>query len=271
MRSFMRGILNSYFKQSLVAVLFASIYMLVFMFFIFTESSNSRINDATLYSLQITAIHLVLYIGIISVYLEIWCQWNLQNSNIVSLLRQVHLLSIILIILTPFIGEVVPVTNSYVPFNDNLLFILGISIFSASVLIQVIYFIWHELLLILKYKNIFCSYKLPSLLLVLNLYLKLSLSYIHLSQDIGIRRMHLSFYYDKLFYNAADVMYYVYAMLCVILLHGAKTAFTTRTNLGLKPKFSVKLLYTSITVSIKSKAWILLLYIISVVSFITPV
>lgn len=264
---FIRDIIDSYIKQSFIAMIIASIYMLAFVFFIFTENNYIKINDATLYSLKITAIYLSLYVGVISVYLSIWCDNESQNNHIVILLKRVNLISIILIILTPFIGVIVPITNSYVPFNDNLLFILGISIFNASVLIQTVYFLWFECMLIWYRKNIFYSYKLPSLLLVLNLYLNLSISYINLSQDIGVKRMHLSVYYDRLLHSAAYVMYFLYIMLFVILLHGIQALYLKRKNLGLKHKINMKLLYPSITVAIKNKTWISLLYIITFISF----
>lgn len=223
-----RSINNVYFKHACITSIIASIYTLFFRFVILYDK-YIVVDDAISYSLKIVSIHLFCYISIIYLFCAIWFD-QVHDNYILVILRKINLISIALIIASPFFDSPIPITNSYVPIIDNLLFITGISIFSSATVIHITYFLCVESILILRHKNIFYSNKLPSLLIALNMYLVFIISYTQISKHVGNTRMHLSFYYDRLFYSSAHVMYLLYFMLMIMLL--IKVAALVRNKLS---------------------------------------
>lgn len=211
-----RSIDNVYFKHACIISFIAIIYTLIFVFFVLCDE-YIVVGDAVLYSLQIVSTHLFFYISIICLFCGIWFE-QVQDNYILVGLRKINLISIALIIVSPFFGSPIPITNSYVSIIDNLSFITGISIFSSSIVIHIAYFLWVEFILIWQHKNIFYSNKLPSLLIALNMYLVFIISYVQLRGYVGNTRMHLSSYYNRLFYSSVHVMYLLYFILMIMLL-----------------------------------------------------
>ncbi len=117
----------------------------------------------------------------------------------------------ILLGISPFFEQSIPIMNNYIPMLENIVFVLGLSIFSVGILLFACYCITQDL---------FRPQSLTSLhtsLLVILAWICFGLSAAGLEKVMLLVPMDLDFYYELLYWSGGHVLQFVYTQSLIIV------------------------------------------------------
>lgn len=193
---------DCYLQNGIWALALAGIYSVVLVV-LRTPVISAMFADKSIFkSSLIIHVNLSVLVWLLSMVCMIWS----TGKRIIfdRFLCRVALGGMLLMAISPFIGEGNPVMNNYVPILENIWFIVGLSLFGCSVLCFAV-------LTLIQSKNDII--KTTSSCMYMLTWICFALSYRELSILREIVPMDVSYYYEMLFWSGGHYLQFIYTQI----------------------------------------------------------
>ncbi len=161
-------------------------------------------------------VNLSILVWLMSVTACIW-SYNLEATTPSITCVIIAFISTALIALSPFCGQNFPVMNNYIPMLENIIFILGISLFGVSVLLFALYTLWNCCKI--SYFNSLINFTILSTVIMwLLVWVCFIWSYYHLQEIIQLVPVDIEFYYELLFWSGEHLLQFIYTQILILVM-----------------------------------------------------
>lgn len=155
--------------------------------------------------------------------LSITCYfWSLTRSDlgIESWLAKISFASMVLMALSPLASESVPIMNNYVPMLENIVFIIGLSLFGAVVLCLAILVVLNAFRgkINSDEERLIAIVNFTSASMFVGVWVCFALSYQGLDLLSEIVPLDIDFYYEMLFWSGGHLLQFIYTQILMLVL-----------------------------------------------------
>ncbi len=225
----------SWLKLGILSLGFAGLYSVILVVLRTPQLSSFFPNPHIFKSALIIHVNLSVLIWLLSITASVWSMSFSQpflsfprkresRKNILDsrfrgndILCKLAFLSTILIAVSPIAGHN-PVMNNYIPMLENIVFILGLSLFGVTLLLYAIsalyFFDWVNL-------NSLVNFTILSTIIMFILsFVCFGLSYNGLQNIIQIIPIEIEFYYELLFWSGGHLLQFIYTQILIFIWVG---------------------------------------------------
>lgn len=161
-------------------------------------------------------VNLSILVWLMSVTACVW-SYNLEATTPSITCVIIAFISTALIALSPFCGQNFPVMNNYIPMLENIMFILGISLFGVSVLLFALYTLWNCCKI--SYFNSLINFTILSTVIMwLLVWVCFIWSYYQLQEIIKLVPVDIEFYYELLFWSGGHLLQFIYTQILILVM-----------------------------------------------------
>ncbi|WP_342259989.1 hypothetical protein [Candidatus Tisiphia endosymbiont of Metellina segmentata] len=161
-------------------------------------------------------VNLSILVWLMSVTACVW-SYNLEATTPSITCVIIAFISTALIALSPFCGQNFPVMNNYIPMLENIIFILGISLFGVSVLLFALYPLWNCCKI--SYFNSLINFTILSTVIMwLLVWVCFIWSYCQLQEIIKLVPVDIEFYYELLFWSGGHLLQFIYTQILILVM-----------------------------------------------------
>ncbi|WP_218460654.1 cbb3-type cytochrome c oxidase subunit I [Rickettsia sp. TH2014] len=231
----------SWLKLGILSLGFAGLYSVILVVLRTPQLSSFFPNPHIFKSALIIHVNLSVLIWLLSVTASVWgCETslrgeaksrrgNLKNfallheiatlstfarNDVFRLYPKLAFLATLLIAISPIAGHN-PVMNNYIPMLENIVFILGLSLFGVTLLlyaINILYFFdWTNL------NNLVNFTILSTIIMFILSFVCFGLSYKGLQNIIQIIPIEIEFYYELLFWSGGHLLQFIYTQILIFI------------------------------------------------------
>lgn len=144
-----------------------------------------------------------------------------RNSQWLGIfLQKISFGGMILMAISPLIGESNPIINNYVPILENVWFIIGLGLFGAATIIFTILQLFYGIGDFLDKKSLmplFVITKISLSILYIASWAGFILSQMELANAAAFVPMHLDYYYELLFWSGGHILQFVYTQAVIFV------------------------------------------------------
>ena len=160
-------------------------------------------------------------IWLLSITAIIWCQ-NFKFHFWGVICSRLALFGIIMIGCSPFFGQDLPVMSHYIPMLENIVFILGLSLFGTTMLlfaINVIYgYVFSKANIYKAPHDVLIGFAaISSAAIFIVVWFCFALSYAQLHGVIKLVPVDIEFYYELLYWSGGHMLYFLYTQILLIV------------------------------------------------------
>ncbi len=206
-------------KNGVIALAIAGLYSIVLVLLRTPQLSHFFADKSMFKSALVIHVNLSVLVWLLSIMAMSWSLNNFKTGfeRIYSILA---FLGMLLMALSPLYPESVPVMNNYIPMIENIVFILGLSLFGVGVLSYAV-------------QTVFTSFircdddyggrliaiaNFTSSLMFILVWCCFALSYKALSELVEIVPLDLDFYYEMLYWSGGHLLQFIYTQLLMLVL-----------------------------------------------------
>jgi hypothetical protein len=199
-------------KNGILALAIAGAYSIILVM-LRTPGVNAIFADKDIFkSALVIHVNLSVLVWLLSIIGIIWSNSKIQ-IGLEILFSRLALGGMIMMAISPLIGEKSPVMNNYIPMLENVGFIIGLSLFGVSVLLASVSVIVCTIFEI-KSNNfkigIVSLTKLSSAILYQMIWLCFVLSFLQLDKLTAIVPIDIDFYYELLYWSGGHLLQFLY-------------------------------------------------------------
>lgn len=199
-------------KNGLISLGVAGIYSIVLVILRTPQFSSIIANTDIFKSALVIHVNLSVLVWLLSITSVIWSSLN-ALEYFGKILCRFALLGSIIMGISPFCAENLPVMNNYIPMLENLWFVVGLSIFGISTLL-------FALSIFFSSKNS-CSLvafsSSSSAFMFIMVFVCFTLSYFKLEKILEIVPINIDFYYELLYWSGGHLLQFVYVQILIIV------------------------------------------------------
>lgn len=205
-------------KNGMTALALAGIYSIALVFLRTPLLSSLFSNTEIFRSSLVIHVNLSILVWLLSVTAAIW-SYGMPISKYNLTFVRLAFLGTALMALSPICGQNFPVMNNYIPMLENIIFILGISIFGVSILL---FACWRLYYFALK-KNNNCTSKLinttiiSTTILFILVWLCFLLSYLQLQEVVRLTPISIEYFYELLFWSGGHLLQFIYTQILILV------------------------------------------------------
>ena len=123
----------NWLKNGIWALAFAGLYSIVLVI-LRTPQLSQIITDKSLFkSSLIIHVNLSVLVWLLSITCMIWPYGN-KKIYFENIFNKLALFGMVLMVVSPLLGESNPIMNNYIPILENIFFIIGLSLFLSTIL-----------------------------------------------------------------------------------------------------------------------------------------
>ncbi|KJW02690.1 putative membrane protein [Rickettsia endosymbiont of Ixodes pacificus] len=215
----------SWLKLGILSLGFAGLYSIILVVLRIPQLSSFFPNPHIFKSALIIHVNLSVLVWLLSVTASVWSMSfpRKRGSSIFFLdsrfrgndiLCKLAFLSTILIAISPIAGHN-PVMNNYIPMLENIVFILGLSLFGVTLLlyaINILYFFdWMNLNSLVNFTV------LSTIIMFILSFVCFGWSYNGLQNIIQIIPIEIEFYYELLFWSGGHLLQFIYTQILIFI------------------------------------------------------
>ncbi|WP_425361118.1 hypothetical protein [Candidatus Tisiphia endosymbiont of Stenodema calcarata] len=191
----------------------AGVYSIILVMLRTPMCVNLFPNTEIFRSALVIHVNLSILVWLMSVTACVW-SYNLESTTFSIACVIIAFISTALIALSPFCGQNFPVMNNYIPMLENIIFILGISLFGVSVLLFALYTLWNCCKI--SYFNSLINFTILSTVIMWVLvWVCFIWSYCQLQEII---KLVLEFYYELLFWSGGHLLQFIYTQILILVM-----------------------------------------------------
>lgn len=206
-------------KNGIFALILSAIYLILIAFLLTPLGSNLFATTEILRSALVIHTNLSILVWFVSSIAAVW-SYKLQLSYFTITCVILAFISTALIALSLICGQNFSVMNKYIPVLENILFILGLSLFGVTILLFAFYTLYHTIIYfndwgsgaqLIKY-TIFST-----VILFLLSCLCFTISYLQLQEVIRLTEISIEFYYELLFWSGGHLLQFLYTQILILV------------------------------------------------------
>jgi hypothetical protein len=211
----------SWLKNGIWALALAGLYSIVLVI-LRTPQLSQMISDKSIFkSSLIIHVNLSVLAWLLSITCVIW-SYGSKRLYFGNILNKLALFGIVLMAISPVIGQSTPIMNNYVPILENVLFIIGLSLFGSAILyfsILVLVNSFHDLVATEEKftAQILPIVKLSSSLMYITVWGCFTLSYKEVMALSNIFPMEIDYYYELLFWSGGHLLQFIYTQIVMFV------------------------------------------------------
>ncbi len=265
--------------NGLFALISAVIYSIILIFLAIPLGKN----------LWVVHINLSILVWFLSLTAAIW-SYRLQTSNFTIIYIILAFFSTALIVFSPICEKNLPVMNKYIPICENIIFILGISLFGVVILLFAFYalytLLWYDFTALHEgraesksrralsnpagkfiseedktlfpfsnsdnYPLIHFTILSTTILFIL-VWLCFTISYLKLREVIKLTEVSIEFYYELLLWSGSHLLQFIYSQILVLIWMILLSSLLSSLNRGKKfAKLCLALLYLNFVIALSA-------------------
>ncbi|WP_375330889.1 hypothetical protein [Candidatus Tisiphia endosymbiont of Oplodontha viridula] len=194
----------------------AGVYSIILVMLRTPMLINLFSNTEIFRSALVIHVNLSILVWLMSVTACVW-SYNLESTTFSIACVIIAFISTALIALSPFFGQNFPVMNNYIPMLENIIFILGISLFGVSVLLFALYTLWNCCKI--SYFNSLINFTILSTVIIWVLvWVCFIWSYCQLQEIIKLVPVDIEFYYELLFWSGGHLLQFIYTQILILVM-----------------------------------------------------
>lgn len=204
-------------KCGIISLAIAGLYSIILVI-LRTPALNHLLSNPGIFKTALVIhVNLSVLVWLLSITAAIW-SYNLRNPNFGKVCARLVLASLIIIGISPFFGQN-PVMNNYIPMLENIVFIVGLSLFGVVMLLLAINVILEVLpinLLLEKEYHIIQTGAYTSALMFIGAFGCFTLSAIELDKVMEVVPIDADFYYELLYWSGGHSLQFIYTQILMV-------------------------------------------------------
>ncbi len=219
-------------KNGIIALGISGLYSIILVILRTPQLSHFFSDKSVFKSALVVHVNLSVLVWLLSITCCLWSFSIIKNKSnqlteLDSLLAYIGCTGMILMTLSPLYPESTPIMNNYIPMLENIVFIVGISLFGIVILILSINTIInifiendnHNNCNISNYgQRIMKIVKLTSAVMFICTWVCFLLSFINLDKLSDIVPLDIDFYYEMLFWSGGHLLQFIYTQIFMLIL-----------------------------------------------------
>lgn len=203
-------------RNGVISLALAGVYSIILVMLRTPMLVNLFPNTEIFKSALAIHVNLSILVWLISVTACIW-SYNLQPTTSIITYVILAFCGTALIALSPLCGQNFPVMNNYIPMLENIIFILGISLFGVSVLLFALYPLWNCCKI--SYFNSLINFTILSTVIMwVSVWVCFIWSYCQLQEIIKLVPVDIEFYYELLFWSGGHLLQFIYTQILILVM-----------------------------------------------------
>ncbi len=203
-------------RNGVFSLALAGVYSIILVMLRTPMLVNLFPNTEIFKSALVIHVNLSILVWLMSVTACVW-SYNLEATTPSITCVIIAFISTALIALSPFCGQNFPVMNNYIPMLENIMFILGISLFGVSVLLFALYTLWNCCKI--SYFNYLINFTILSTVIMWVLvWVCFIWSYYQLQEIIKLVPVDIEFYYELLFWSGGHLLQFIYTQILILVM-----------------------------------------------------
>ncbi|MEM6338457.1 MAG: hypothetical protein AAF673_00830 [Pseudomonadota bacterium] len=206
-------------KNGIIALAIAGLYSIILVLLRTPQLSHFFTDKSMFKSALVIHVNLSVLVWLLSIMAISWSlnKYKTGFENIYSILA---FLGMVLMALSPLYPESVPVMNNYIPMLENIVFIVGLSLFGVGVLCFAVQTVFTSFIKCYKGYGgrLIAITNFTSSLMFILVWCCFVLSYRQLDALVEIVSLDLDFYYEMLYWSGGHLLQFIYTQLLMIVL-----------------------------------------------------
>lgn len=206
-------------KNGIIALAIAGLYSIILVLLRTPQLSHFFTDKSMFKSALVIHVNLSVLVWLLSIIAMSWSlnKFKTGFENIYSMLA---FLGMVLMALSPLYPESVPVMNNYIPMLENIVFIVGLSLFGVGILCFAVQTVFTSFLKCYKGYGgrLIAITNFTSSLMFILVWCCFVLSYRQLDALVEIVPLDLDFYYEMLYWSGGHLLQFIYTQLLMIVL-----------------------------------------------------
>lgn len=211
----------NWLKNGIWALALAGLYSIVLVT-LRTPGLSNLLNDKSVFkSSLIIHVNLSVLVWLLSITCIIW-SYGSKRTYFENIFSKLALIGMILMAISPLVGQSNPIMNNYVPILENIWFIIGLSLFGCTILcFSILVFInsFHDF----DFKeekylaHILPIVKMSSSLMYIMVWICFALSYKEATALSTVFPMEVDYYYELLFWSGGHLLQFIYTQIVMFV------------------------------------------------------
>lgn len=207
-------------KNGIIACTISSLYSMILMVSGIPQLSRFfTTNDFFFQSIFVTYVNLSILVWLLSIVSMIW-SLNKYKTGLEYIYSTSAFLGILLISLSPFCTDSFPVINHHVQILENIVFIVGITLFGIGTLLFALQTVCTSFILCFNEygTRLIAIFNFTSSLMFILVWICFIISYAELLSLLNLISIRLDFYYEMIFWSGRHLLQFIYTQLLMIVL-----------------------------------------------------
>lgn len=206
-------------KNGIIALAIAGLYSIILVLLRTPQLSHFFTDKSMFKAALVIHVNLSVLVWLLSIMAMSWSlnKYKTGFENIYSILA---FLGMVLMALSPLYPESVPVMNNYIPMLENIVFIVGLSLFGVGVLCFAVQTVFTSFIKCYDGYGgrLIAITNFTSSLMFILVWFCFALSYKQLDALVEIVPLDLDFYYEMLYWSGGHLLQFIYTQLLIIVL-----------------------------------------------------
>ena len=209
----------SWLKNGIVALGIAGLYSVILVLLRVPQLSPYFTDKEIFKSALVIHVNLSVLVWLLSGAAIIW-SYNQLKTGFELALARLGLIAMIMIAISPVIGDKAPVMNNYIPMLENLAFIIGLCLFGVSLLCLAIITVISGVYEFRQHQqdySVFSLAKLSSSIIYLMVFTCFIWSFLELDRISDIVPLDIDFYYELLYWSGGHLLQFLYTQILMLI------------------------------------------------------
>ncbi|WPY00475.1 hypothetical protein Trichorick_00353 [Candidatus Trichorickettsia mobilis] len=211
-------------RNGIIALGFAGIYSIVLVILRTPQLAWLIENTAIFKSTLIVHVNLSVLVWLLSVVCIIWSD-QIKHIFLGEICLYTALAGTIMITISPFCGSSTPIMNNYIPMLENIIFVIGLSLFGSAVLIFAANNLYEHSSILFRdfyqgtnYETLFLKFAAWSASIIfIAVWHCFVQSYLALRKVIDLVAMELEFYYELLYWSGGHLLQFLFCQILIVV------------------------------------------------------
>lgn len=206
-------------KNGIIALAIAGLYSIILVLLRTPQLSYFFTDKSMFKSALVIHVNLSVLVWMLSIVAMIW-SLNKFKTGFEGVYSVLAFLGMVLMSLSPLCPESVPVMNNYIPMLENIVFIVGLSLFGVGVLCYAVQTVFTSFIRCYEGYGgrLIAINNFTSSLMYILVWFCFAFSYLQLDSLIEIVPLDLDFYYEMLYWSGGHLLQFIYTQLLMIVL-----------------------------------------------------
>jgi hypothetical protein len=207
-----------WFKNGIIALAIAGLYAIILVLLRTPSLAFLLDKDPQIFKCALVIhVNLSILVWLLSIVATIWSRY-VKVIYLGTIYRNIALLGTICISISPILGQTNAIMNNYIPMLDNIIFVIGISLFGTALLIfacnVTIILCFHYK----QYKNdLYHFTALSSSIMFILIWICFALSYFELSKITQLMPLNIELYYELLYLSGGHLLQFLFCQIAILI------------------------------------------------------